>query len=595
MPDPTTLVLFFLLLVAVFVLFVRETVPPDLVAIGTLVTVTLVGWISPEQAFASFANEAPITVAAMFILSSGLQRCGAIEDVGRLLRRMPNMTELKLLVLLMLAVIACSAFINNTPVVVALLPLVLGLARHYQISASKLLIPLSYAAILGGTCTLIGTSTNIVVSSIAHAQYGISFGMFDFTGLGVIVALAGVAYMALIGRHLLPDRESLASLVNSLPTREYVTELALTAESPLVGKPLFETELHKIQDVRIQGIMRDGELLSPHLPDLVLRSGDCIVLGAPRTAMLEVEALHGATLANERELGLERVRVEDTLIVEAVITNNSHFAGKTLPESRLRENFHALVLAIHRHGENITRDISQIPLKFGDTLLLRISPEGLARLGGDPDILLLTDTATATARRHKRPIVLAVLGGVILLATLGVYPISILALAGVVVLVATRCLSMSEIYDAIDWRIVAMIVGMLALGTAMANVGADRWLVDQVIGVVGNAHPILVLGAFYLIATLLTEMISNNAVAVLMTPLAMHTAEKLDYQPVPFLIAIMFAASASFATPIGYQTNTFVYGAGGYKFRDFLRVGVPLNVFFLLLVTLLIPLFWPLR
>jgi di/tricarboxylate transporter len=590
-----TIVLFFLLILVVLFLFVKEVVPPDLVAMGTLVLVTLVGWISPKEAFSSFANEAPITVAAMFILSSGLQRCGAIEDVGRLFRRVPNMSELKLLVILMVSVIACSAFVNNTPVVVALLPLVLGVARHYDVSASKLLIPLSYAAILGGTCTVIGTSTNIVVTSLASTDYGIHFGIFDITKLGVIVALAGVAYMALIGRHLLPSRESLASLVGSISTREYVTEMLVGETSPLRGQPLEKTELHKIANVRVQGIVRDGEFLPPPFHVAVLEAGDRLVLGAPRTAMEEVQSLAGVSLIDEKEFGLERVRAEHTVIVEAVITNNSHFASRTLGESRLREHFNAQVLAIHRHGENITKNVADVPLKFGDTLLLRISQEGLARLGGNPDILLLSDTAVASLRRDKRPIVLAVLAAVIALASFDVYPISILALAGVVILVTTRCLRMSEVYDAIDWRIVAMIVGMISLGIAMKNVGADKWLVDEVISVVGTANPILVLGAFYLIGTLLTEMISNNAVAILLTPIAYQTAIKLDYHPIPFLIAIMFAASASFATPIGYQTNTFVYGAGGYKFRDFLRVGAPLNLFFLVLVTLLIPVFWPLK
>lgn len=590
-----TIALFFILILVVFFLFLKEAVPPDLVALGVLVLVVLVGWVSPEEAFKSFANEAPITVAAMFILSSGLQRCGAIEDVGRLLRRLPNMTELKLLLLLMVTVVAVSAVMNNTPVVVALLPLVLGVARHYEVSASKLLIPLSYAAILGGTCTVIGTSTNIVVTSLARSDFGIDFGIFEITKLGIIVAISGIAYMALIGRHLLPARESLASLVNSLPMREYVTELLVTADSPILGSKISDTELDRIANVRVQGIYRGEEFIQPPLHDVVLESGDRLVLGAPRNAMLEIQSLEGFALVNEREFGLERVRAEQTVVVEAVITNNSHFAGKTLAESRLRENFNALVLAIHRHGENITQNVGQVPLQFGDTLLLRISQEGITRLGGNPDLLLLSDTAVASARRDKRPIVLGVLALVIGLSAFNVYPISILALAGVVVLVITRCLRMSEVYDAIDWRIVAMIVGMISLGTAMKNVGADQWLVSEVIGVVGAANPILVLGTFYLIGTLLTELISNNAVAILLAPIAYKTAVELNYEPVPFLIAVMFAASASFATPIGYQTNTFVYGAGGYKFRDFLRVGAPMNLFFLVIVTLLIPVFWPLR
>lgn len=590
-----SIALVFLLILIVFLLFLWEAVPPDLVAIGVLVVVTLVGWITPAEAFRSFSNEAPITVAAMFILSAGLQRCGAIEDIGRLLRRMPHMTETNLIVVLMASVAACSAFINNTPVVVAFLPLVLGVARHYHVSASKLLIPLSFAAILGGTCTLIGTSTNLVVSSLARDRYNIDFGIFDIAKLGLLVAVSGIGYMALIGRRLLPDRESLASLVNSSPMREYIAEMLVAENSPLRGQRLEDTELHKIANVRVQGILRNDELLPNPLHDVVLQAGDRLVLGAPRTAMLEVHAIEGIDLVDEEGLGLERVRTENAVVVEAVVTNNSHFAGRTLRESRLRENFHALVVAIHRHGENITRNVGTVPLQFGDTLLLRISTDGLARLNGNPDLLLLTDTVVPTARREKRPIVLAILALVIVLATTGLYPISILALAGVVAMVATRCLRMSEVYDAIDWRIVAMIVGMISLGTAMENTGAAQWLVDRAVSEIGTANPILVLGVFYLIATVLTEFISNNAVAVLLTPIAYQTSVALELNPVPFFVAIMFAASASFATPIGYQTNTFVYGAGGYKFRDFLRVGIPLNVLFLFEVTLLIPLFWPLK
>jgi len=589
-----TIALVFLLIILVFVLFVTEAAPPDLIAIGVLVFVALVGWVSPREAFAGFANEAPLTVAAMFVLSAGLQRSGMIEDVGRFLRRIPNMTESRLLLALMGGVAVTSAFVNNTPIVVAGLPLVLGIARHYEISASRLLIPLSYAAILGGTCSLIGTSTNLVVGSMASTRYNIHIGIFDITGLGLIVTISGIAYMLLIGRHLLPRRESLAALVNASATREYVTELMVNPGSALVGQVVSSTELAQIANVRVQAVIRDENLLPGPAADIALEENDRLVVGVSRRAMMELQDIEGLALVEERELGLTRVRTEETVVVEAVITNNSHFAGRTLRESRLRENFDALVLAIHRRGENITQNVGRIGLKFGDTLLLRISDDGLARLRGSNDLLLLSDTAVATARREKRPIVLGILFAVVVLAALNVYPISLLALTGVVALVLTRCLRMSELYDAIDWRIVSMIVGMIALGTAMENTGAAAWLVDRMVGIVGHANPILVLGAFYLVGTTLTEMVSNNAVAILLTPIAVQTAEKLDLHPMPFLIAVMFAASASFATPIGYQTNTFVYGAGGYKFSDFLRVGLPLNLFLLVIVTLLIPIFWPL-
>jgi di/tricarboxylate transporter len=588
-----TIVFVFLLIAAVFVLFLTEIVPSDLVALGALVVVALAGWITPQQALNSFANEAPITVAAMFILSAGLQRCGAIEDVGRLMRNFSKVTEVKLFLILMIGVAACSAFINNTPVVVALLPLVLGVARHYEISASKLLIPLSYAAILGGTCSLIGTSTNLVVSSLAHSRYHITIGMFDITGLGLIVAATGIIYMVLIGRHLLPNRESLAALVNATSSREYTAEMVVTPTSRLIGLKLATTDISKISSIRVREVLRENELVADTVGEVVLQAGDRLTMDGPRQSMLELETISG--LAPAEAGSLERLHDGHTVVVEAVVTNNSHFAGRLLKDSRLREDYDTQVLAVHRHGENITRDVAEVALRFGDTLLLRISEEGLSRLRDNPDLLLLSDTVVAAARREKRPIVIAIMVAVVVLASLDIYPISILALAGVVAMVATRCLRMSEVYDAIDWRIVSMIVGMIALGTAMENTGAAVWLVERSLTIFQGTNPIWVLATVYFIAMLLTELISNNAVALLLTPIAVQTAESLDLQPMPFLIAIMFAASASFSTPIGYQTNTFVYGPGGYKFSDFLRVGIPLNLLLFVVVTQVIPLFWPLR
>jgi len=589
-----TIALVFLLIAVVFVLFLTEWVALDLVALGVLVFVALVGWVSPQEALNAFANEAPVTVAAMFILSAGLQRCGAIEDVGRLMRKFSKVTEVRLLLVLMIGVAACSAFINNTAVVVALLPLVLGVARHYEVSASKLLIPLSYAAIMGGTCSLVGTSTNLVVSSLAKSRYDISIGMFEITSVGLIVTTVGILYMVLIGRHLLPDRESLASLVNATSPKEYTTEMRIGASSRLIGLPLAETELFKISAIRVMEVRRHGSPLLGEARAVVLQAGDTLTVEGARAGMVEMESIQGVIPAAGGAREFESVRETESVVVEAVVTNNSGFARRTLEECRLREDFDAQVLAVHRHGENITRNVGQVALRFGDTLLLRITDEGVKRLRDNPDLLLLSDTVVATARREKRPIVLTVMGLVILLATLGFFPISILALAGVVVMVATRCLRMSEVYEAIDWRIVAMIVGMIALGTAMENTGAASWVVGQALVIFKGAHPIFVLGAVYFLAMLLTELISNNAVAILIAPIAVQTAVSLDLEPLPFLIAIMFAASASFSTPIGYQTNTFVYGAGGYKFSDFLRVGVPLNLILFVIVTLVIPLIWPL-
>ncbi len=585
-------VLFLCLLV--FILLAWEILPPDVVAISTLVVVTLTGLLTPREAFASFANEAPITVAAMFVLSAALQRSGAISDMGRWLGRLPKLGLGRLLLCVVPVVGISSAFINNTPVVVALMPVMLSLAKQQQISGSKLLIPLSYGAIMGGTCTLIGTSTNLVVSSMAEQKYGVHFSLFQISGIGIAFLTVGTIYLAAFGRHLLPDRETLASLVETGTGRAFVTEAVVRPGSELIGQAVGQTALNKLGNARPQAVIRQGTPLAENPRKVVLQEGDILQLAGTADDVVELHDLPGLA-TDETARGFAFLKTEETVVIEVVVTNNSRLAGRTVEDLRFFERFRAALLAIHRRGENLRDNLQQAELRFGDTLLLKLPKERLADFRENRDLLPLSDSVILPARREKRPLVLAVLLAVIGLASFNVYPISILALSAVVILVITRCLRVSEVYESIDWRIVSMIIGMIALGAAMEKTGTAAWLAEQVIQVVQGGNPILVLAAFYLLTSMLTEIISNNAVAVIFTPIAYQTAIGLGYDPAPFFVAVMFGASASFATPIGYQTNTFVFSAGGYRFSDFLRVGLPLNALCLLLATLLIPLIFPLQ
>jgi len=583
-----------LLCVVVLLLLAWEILPPDVVAMSTLVVVALTGLITPKEAFASFSNEAPLTVAAMFVISAAITKAGLISDMARFLGRMPKVGETKLLLAMIPLVAIASAFMNNTPVVVALMPVVLSLARQQEIAASKLLIPLSYAAILGGTCTLIGTSTNLVVSSIAHQKYGIEFSLFQITGLGLIVLVGGGLFLAFVGRHLLPTRETLATLVQETGAREYVTELVVESGSSMIGKSAGETPLARLNKARLQSVIRDGLPIGIPARKVVLQANDVVQFAAQASDVVDLHDFSGMATGAAGDAGLTVTKTEEAIVLEVVVTNNSRLAGRTVEDLRFFERYRAMVLAVHRRGSNLMENLNRIELRFGDTLLLKMPKERLSDFRESRDLLPLTDSVITPPRRDKRVLVMATLVVLIGLATFNIYPISLLALTAVVFLTLTRCVRVSEIYESIDWRIVSMIIGMLALGTAMERTGAAQWMAGGVVDVVRGQHPVLLIAGFYLLTSVLTEIISNNAVAVIFTPIAVQTAIGLGIDPMPLLVAVMFGASASFATPIGYQTNTFVYSAGGYRFSDFLKVGVPMNCLTLIIASIFIPIFFPL-
>jgi di/tricarboxylate transporter len=572
---------------AMFGFFVRDVYPPAVTAMAGAAVLVAAGVVPTDRLLDVFSNPAPWTIAAMFVLSGGLVRTGVLANISRLITRHGGERPGLVLVMLALLVLVASAFMNNTPIVVVMIPIVVQLAQTMKLAPSKLLIPLSYLAIMGGVCTLIGTSTNLLVDGVARQQGLAPFTLFEVTPLGVCLALIGIAYLRLIGAPMLPERETMVELLGSRKRMRFFTEVVVPAGSPLIGARVMDVAIFKREGMRVIDVLRGDESLRRSLSEVTLNEGDRVVL---RTAMTE---LLGLKDSNQVTL-VDRVGSRRTTTVEALISPDCRLVGRSLGSLRLRRRYGVYPLAVHRRNRNIGRQLDDVVVRVGDTLLLEGAPEDIRRLAAEVDLVDIAEPAEKPYRRDRAPLMVAILAAVVVLSAIGVAPIHVLALAGVVLVLVTRILDADEAFGYIDARLMALIFGMLAVGIALERSGAVQMIAGAVAPWLVDVHPFFLLLSVYALTSALTEVVTNNAVAVVMTPIAIALASTLGVDPRPLVVAVMIGASASFATPIGYQTNTLVYGPGGYRFTDFMRVGIGMNVIFGIATCLLIPLFWPL-
>lgn len=593
------IVLIFALLAVTLVCFVREKIPPDLTALGLFVAIIGTGLLSADKAFSVFANPAPFTVGAMFVISSALVRCGGIDLLSGLIEKSARWSYPVVMFILVMIVAVTSAFINNTPVVVVFLPVVLGLARKMNLAPSKLLIPLSYAAVLGGTCTLIGTSTNLVVNGILLSKSLPAFSMFELAWLGVPATVIGAVYLAFCGKRLLPSREMLTSILTDEERREYITEAFVQSDSPAIGKTLADAGLSRAKGIRLIEIVRDGVALYIEPEKIRLKAGDRVILACRPQGIAATRGAAGIDLIAELKLGLEQIAAHEGSLVEGVVNPHSGIVGRTVREVNFRQRFRMIVLAVHRKGRNVRERLDTLSLEAGDILLMMGTDPAIDALRNGHDLVLFDRARVPATSLHKKmPVVLGVIAAVVATSALNWVPIEVGALAGCVIICLAGCLKPNEAYASVEWNILFLIYGMLAAGLALEQTGAASWLAGHVVAGVQAVVPpehkaLFVLAALYLVTTILTELLSNNAVAALMVPVAIGIAAQLGVNMQPFVMVVMFAASAAFATPIGYQTNTYVYGVGGYRFSDFLKIGIPLNCLCLVTALVVVPRIWP--
>lgn len=587
----------FVLAVAVcaVILFATEKLSVDVVAIVVMVTLIASGIVSPEEGISGFSNKATVTVAAMFILSAGLFKTGAVNYLGTITSRLFKQNFWVGLISVMFAVAFFSAFINNTPVVAIFIPILLGVAKEIKASTSKLLMPMSFASMFGGVCTLIGTSTNILVNSIAEGQGQPAFSMFEIAPLGLVMFVVGTTYMLVIGIRLIPERRAEGDLIESFHLHEYITEVVLLEESSSVGKQIKDAPLVKDIDISIIEIQRGDETIPLPAADVVLRAGDVLRVRCDLEKFKKIQQRQGVVFKPEFQWRDEDIQSLDAKLVEGVIAPHSDFIGKTLKDLNFRGEFGATVLALRHRGVLMREKLSETKLDAGDALLLEVRKRRFNQLRQSPAFVIISEVQQERFRKRKIIPALLIIAGVIITASVGIMDIVASAVIGSVLLVLVGCIKMEEAYKAIEWRIIFLLAGVLALEAAMENSKAGELVSEQIIATVGVWGPIAMISAFYLMTFVLTEMMSNTATAALLTPVAIATANTLGLNPRPFLVAVMFAASASFMTPVGYQTNTLIYGPGQYRFADFLKVGTPLNILFWITATILIPYFWPLE
>ena len=603
-PVTVNILVVFAIIAAALVLFITEPVPIDITAIGVMVAlIVLEPWTQVDAAtgVGGFSSSATVTVLAMFVLSEGIRQSGLINMIGAWIAETFGDSPFKQLLAVLGLSGGTAGFINNTPVVAIMIPMVTAISQKTGVSPSKLLMPVSFMAMLGGMLTLIGTSTNILASDVSARLIGEPFSMFEFTQLGLIVLLTGGVYLATVGRYLLPERIQIDDeLIEGFEMTEYLTEVVVRDDSPLIGKTVTQSLEDLDIDADIVQLIRDDRAFTEPLGPKEIREGDVLVLRTDRGSLITLVDAEGLDLAPDAAVSEDQLTTEDETIeaeteqnlVEVIISPEAPLIGETLETLNFRDRYDATVLAIRRGGRIIHARMDERRLRAGDTLLLQATEETIRRFSNDRNFVVGGRLTRPDFRTNKIPIAIGIIAGVVGLAALEVVPILVSALGGIVAMVATGCVKPNEVYSSVDWSVIFLLAGLIPLGVAMERTGAAEWLASVVVATSGGLDAVIVLGLFYLFTALITNVVSNNASVVLMIPVAIDTAEAIGAEPFSFVLAVTFAASTAMLTPIGYQTNLMVYGPGGYKFTDFFRLGAPLQLILTVVTTLGIVYFW---
>jgi di/tricarboxylate transporter len=589
------------ILLFMFLLFVTETFSLDITAMIILAVLLICGFLEPIEAIKGFSNPAVITIALLFVLSHALQKSGVLEFLVVKLNELTETSKLLGLFVFLFSVAVASAFINNTAIVAIFIPVTIRLARQYHLSPSKLLMPLSYVAILGGTLTLVGTSTNLLVNSIyVESTSAAPLGMFEFAKFGIVMLLIGLTYVLFAVPFLIPSRTVTSSLTQSYHMGGYLTELKISYDSPLVGKTCQDRAVNRNYDITVLDILRDKKLISRDIRDFILQKDDILFVRGSLENFLRMKEVEKVKMLTDEKLTQAELVHDNNTLVECILANQSELVGKSLMEINFRRRFGSFILAIRREGAILRRKIAHVILRSFDTLLVYGSRDKLKELADSGNFIVLGEI-DATLKKHRFWwMSIVVICSVVLMAALGFVPILKGAMIGVVVLLVIKVLSANEAYQTINWQVIVLIAALIPIGYVIEDSGTAYWIgngLKDIVNLVDNQslRPFIMLSLVYLTTIILTEMVSNAATAIIMTPIAISAAVQMNLDPRPFIFSVCYAASASFITPIGYQTNLMVYGPGGYKFSDYVKVGLPLSMLLWIVATIVIPILWPFK
>ena len=591
------IILLGVIIVIALVLFITELFPIDVTALVVLGLLLIFGLVTPNESLSGFSNPAVITIGCLFIMSYALQKSHVLEYVIININKIIDKSQTLGMAVYLFCIGIASAVVNNTAIVAIFMPVTIRLADKYNISPSKVLIPLSYAAILGGTLTLVGTSTNLIVNSILVDSSGISLGMLEFAKFGIIKFVVGLIYIFTIGHRLLPSRVAKSSSITDYSLDGYLTEFKINEDSPLCGKTLLDRKINENYDVIVLDVLRGGEIITSNLRNLVLEQEDVLFVKGSFDNFQRLKEIENLSLLTDVKLTQEELEQEDHILAECLITDNSELIGQTLQEANFRRSFGSFVLAIRREGEVIRRKLAQFILKPFDTLLVYGPQDRINQLASREGFIVL---GKVNASLDSHPLwwlsIFTILFAVVM-AIFKIIPIVVGVILGVIALLLARVITPNEAYSSIHWQVIIVIAAFLPMGAAMKKTGLDE-IIGNSIGNIVNLFPVdlipyFLLAIIYLITMVLTEIASNVATAIIMTPIALTLATQFGFDPRPFIFAVCYAASASFITPIGYQTNLMVFGPGGYRYSDYIKVGLPLGIILWIISVMVIPMIWP--